>query len=111
MDNQHKCGGMHGGPEGRRNAEEEKNHLDQTAELWEKAFWQALHEARVELLKEEIKKVWGPSLTGTAAGVAASMHDEWKAFWARKKDLLASPEHEAHDRIVDLVREDLKRLT
>ena len=61
-----------------------QDHLDYTAGLWDKAFWQALHEVRVDLLKSKIKSSWGKNMEETAAAVVDTMHKEWKE--AKKKE-------------------------
>ena len=92
-----------GGPE----IDEEPDHLEHTAHQWEKAFWQALHEVRVEIMKEKIKAAWGENMAATASGVLLAFDAEWKEFQAKQ----AAEEKEAAlgDAIKAAVKEGLKK--
>lgn len=63
-----------------RDEEKEVDHLEQTAQLWESAFFQALQETRVEFLKSKIKASWGKNFDAMAKVVVDSMYKEWKEF-------------------------------
>lgn len=64
---------------------EPEDHLDQSAAAWERAFWKALHEVRVEMMKERIRAAWGEGMKQTADGVLAAMHADWKKFREREE--------------------------
>lgn len=83
------------------------DHLERTAQEWEQAFWQALHEVRVELLKEKIKKSWGPNMGKTADGVVEAMEDGWKAF--RDREAQREEEKNVFGVIMETVREGMKK--
>ena len=106
--NQPQDGGCDRGPGGGApRIQEEPDHLEHTAQLWEKAFWQALHEVRVELMKERIKAAWGANMAPTADAVLEAFHAEWKEFQAKEaeKEKAAGPVAALKDKI----KEGLKK--
>lgn len=58
---------------------------EMAAGLWKKAFYAALFQAHVEVLKEKIRKNWGPKLDKTADAVLESMDAQWAAALSRAK--------------------------
>jgi hypothetical protein len=56
------------------------SHENETAQQWERAFWQALGELQTEAVKAKLKAVWGKKLDQTAAAVVDVMLQEWKSF-------------------------------
>ena len=78
-ENDNEEGGERGGPGG-ENGRDRGDHLDQTAALWEQAFYQALQELRVEFVKARIKAAWGKNLDATSKEVFTAMFEEWKEF-------------------------------
>src|SRR5437762_147868 len=82
--NQENCGRGRGERDRRQNQDEEPDHLEHTAKLWDKAFWQALHEVRVDLMKEKIKAALGENMASTASSVLQAFEAEWKEFQAKE---------------------------
>ncbi len=99
------CRQAHG--ENSREGGEPEDHLDQSAAAWERAFWKALHEVRVEMMKERIRAAWGEGMKETADGVLAAMHADWKKF----RELEAAEEAKAGPReaLRAVLKEGLKR--
>ncbi len=87
-----------------------EDHLDHTTQLWERAFWRALEELRVEILKDKIRAAWGPAMGKTAEQVVAAMSEEWKEFHARearrKEQASEAPQR---DRIREVLEKALKK--
>ena len=54
-------------------------------EMWKKAFREALYQAKVETLKEKIKKSWGAKFDKGADIVLESMEAQWSAMLAKGK--------------------------
>ena len=98
-------GGPPAGP-GRCGPHDRIGHSEQA---WERAFEQALHEIRVELIKAEIKTLWGAQLQATAKGAAEALHADWKKFWSEHKEDLEPEVGEPGQRIRDLIREQIKK--
>lgn len=63
-----------------------EDHLEQTAAAWERAFFRALHEVRVEMMKERIKASWGKGMKETADGALAAMLADWKKFREQEEE-------------------------
>lgn len=55
------------------------------AGMWKDAFRQALFQAKVETLKEKIKKGWAAKLDKGADAVLESMEAQWNAALSRAK--------------------------
>ena len=92
-----------GGPEGA------EDHLDYTAGLWEKAFWQSLHEVRVEFLKERIRDAWGKGMKETSEAVLEAMLAEWKRFQEQEEQRSQTREEGPRERIKDYFRKALRK--
>jgi len=71
--------------------------VEKSAQKWTGAFFQAMKETQVDLLKEKIKKAWGSDLDKQADAVIKAMGNFWCATLARAKSQ------------VDL-REDIKKI-
>src|SRR6185295_8446192 len=86
------------------------DHLDETAREWQEAFFQALHEVRVEALKSKIKSAWGKNIDGTAKEVLAAMFAEWKEFQkeqeAKKTD---EKKPDARQGLKDILKKGMKK--
>ena len=74
----HCCGGHAHGGSG-------DDHVEQTTQMFQQAFWQAYRELSVEALKSKMKKAWAPRIDKIADAVVRSMEDEWKAFHRHEK--------------------------
>jgi hypothetical protein len=86
----------------------EGDHLDQTVGLWKQAFFEALQEVRVELLKARIKAACGRNMEETAKAVFDSMLKEWKE--TRKKAEEAAKTQEEPELDVDqALKEAIKK--
>ena len=57
-----------------------RDHDEQAAQMWEQAFFTALRQVRVDILKEKIRKAWGKQMESVADEVMEAMEEEWKAF-------------------------------
>jgi hypothetical protein len=55
------------------------------AKMWKKAFFEAMHEAHVAILKSKIEKAWGPMMDKTADGLLASMETFWQSMQGQAK--------------------------
>ena len=106
QDQGHWGGGPHHHDDERE--EEDQDHAEETARAWERAFWEALHEVRVGLLKTEIEARFGGHLKEVAKGVAEAMHAEWREYWAEQEEKL-KPETGARRRIKDLIKKSIAK--
>ena len=67
--------------------------------MWKKAFFEAMHEVHVDLLKAKIQKAWGPMMDQAADALLESMG----AFWQSKLAEIRAHEagegfkHKLHD--------------
>jgi hypothetical protein len=97
----------HGGQDPEEREERVIDHLEYTTRLWEKAFFEALHEVRVDLMKEKIKAAWGENMGQTASSVLEAFQGEWKKFQEEeaKKEKEAGPVAAIKDKI----KEGLKK--
>lgn len=57
--------------------------IDQAAEMWQKGFFCAMKEAQKEILKEKIRKAWGPVLEKEADAVLEAMGTHWQSVLAQ----------------------------
>ena len=99
-----------GGPQqrpGQDDQQEKADHLEHTADLWEKAFWQALHEVRVDFMKEKIKAAWGKNMGQTASAVLDAFHAEWKEF--QEKEEQKAKEAGPADALKKRIKDGLKK--
>jgi hypothetical protein len=97
------CGGPGPGPRG------PEDRIAYSARAWRSAFDEAMHELRVDLIKEEIRALWGTQLQATAKGAAASMHADWKKYWTENKEELEAELGEPERQIRDVVRQEIKK--
>lgn len=56
--------------------------IDCAAGMWNESFVQAMRQAQVEILKEKIKKAWGPLLDQSADAALESMGACWQSMIA-----------------------------
>lgn len=59
--------------------------IEKSVEMWSSAFFIAMKEASVDVLKEKIKKNWGHVLDKKADAVLAAMDTHWKSVLAQGK--------------------------
>jgi hypothetical protein len=59
--------------------------VDKSIEIWSQSFFQAMKGAQVDILKEKIRKNWGPVLDQQADAVLAAMGTHWHAMLAQGK--------------------------
>lgn len=59
--------------------------VDKGLELWQKAFFSAMHEVHVDILKEKIRKAWGPQLDKSSDAVIDAMGVHWQSFMNQAK--------------------------
>ena len=62
--------------------------LETSIGLWKSAFFQAMKETHVEVLKEKIKKAWGDKLDKQADAVVEAMGIQWQSWLAAGKSKL-----------------------
>jgi hypothetical protein len=60
--------------------------------MWQASFMQAMRETQTEIIKEKIKKAWGPMMEQAANGVIESMGACWEAMIAGIKAAEAKQE-------------------
>jgi hypothetical protein len=53
--------------------------------MWNSSFFEAIKKAQVEILKEKIKKSWGPMMDKEADLILESMDVKWKSMVAGSK--------------------------
>lgn len=59
--------------------------VEKAAGLWQAAFFEAMKQAHVEVLKAKILKAWGPKLDKSADVVLEAMEAQWKAALVKGK--------------------------
>jgi hypothetical protein len=57
--------------------------VEKSAEMWQKAFFCAMKEASTDILKEKIRKAWGPVLEKEADAVVEAMGVHWRSILAQ----------------------------
>jgi hypothetical protein len=70
--------------------------VEKATDLWNRAFFVAMKEAQVDILKEKIRASWGGKLEKEADAVLASMAAHWQSMLAQAKarhDLQESLKH------------------
>ena len=77
--------------------------LDKATEMWTKAFFQAMKEAHVEVLKAKIIKGWGAKLDKSADAVLETMETCWQSMVAQAK-----AKADLRDRLANAMRESKK---
>lgn len=53
--------------------------------MWSGAFFQALNQVQVELLKAKIQKAWGSQMDKAAEAVLEAMGAQWQSMMAQSK--------------------------
>ena len=53
--------------------------------VWSSAFFAAMHQVQIELLKGKIQKAWGPKMDKAADAVVESMGVQWQSMLAQSK--------------------------
>ena len=103
-------GGPGGGPGRGERRQGQGDHLEETAREWEEAFYQALHEVRVEALKAGIKAAWGKNIAATSKDVIAAMFAEWKEFQKEQETKKAEVKKpESRTGIKDILRKGMRK--
>ena len=59
--------------------------IEKSAEMWQKAFFCAMKEASKDILKEKIRKSWGPVLEKEADAVLETMGAHWQSLLAQAR--------------------------
>jgi hypothetical protein len=59
--------------------------VESAQELWNKAFFRAMHEAHTDILKEKIRKAWGPQLDKIADATVEAMGVAWHSMLTQAK--------------------------
>ena len=59
--------------------------VEKSVGLWTSAFFQAMKEAQVEILKQKIQKAWGSLLDKEGDAVIAAMGAHWRALLTQAK--------------------------
>ena len=59
--------------------------IEKGIELWQSSFFQAMKSAQVDILKEKIRKNWGPVLDKEADAVLAAMETHWHSVLNQAK--------------------------
>lgn len=98
-----------GGPEGGQGGCAQPDRIGHSAAQWKRAFDEALHEIRVELIKKEIAARWGAQLEATAKGAADAMHADWKKHWTENPDELKAELDDPDRKVRDIIRAEIKK--
>lgn len=113
MNGQGHDGPGHGGPQHQQHQERREcgpeDRIDHSARQWRRAFDDALHELRVELVKKEIRAIWGAQLEATAKGAADAMREDWKKYWSEHGDDLEPEVKDAGSKVRDVIRAEIKK--
>ena len=59
--------------------------MEQSARMWQKAFFQAMKEAQTDILKEKIRKQWGSFMDKEADAIITAMGVHWQSMLAQAK--------------------------
>ena len=59
--------------------------IEKATQLWTCAFFEAMKQAHVEVLKAKILKAWGPKLDKSADAVLETMETQWQSMLAQGK--------------------------
>lgn len=59
--------------------------LEAAVEMWQSAFFEAMHEVQVDILKEKIRKDWGDLLEKKGDAIMESMGIHWQTVLQQAK--------------------------
>ncbi len=59
--------------------------IEQSTELWTRSFFAAMREAQIDVLKEKIRKAWGPVMDKVADATVEAMGAHWQATLSQGK--------------------------
>ena len=59
--------------------------IEQAANIWKSAFFQAMKEVHVDILKAKIQKAWGTKMDKAADAVLEAMGVQWQSMLAQAK--------------------------
>jgi hypothetical protein len=59
--------------------------IESVTKMWQSAFFVAMKEAKVDILKEKIRKSWGPMLDKGADATVESMGIYWESILSQAK--------------------------
>ena len=59
--------------------------VETATKMWKQAFFQAMKEAHVEVLKAKIHKAWGPKMDKAADVVLEAMEAQWSSMLGKAK--------------------------
>lgn len=59
--------------------------VEGAVEMWQQAFFQAIKGTQVDILKEKIRKEWGPMMDKEANAVIKAMGAQWQAMISQAK--------------------------
>ncbi len=68
-----------------RSLQEQCCPVEKATEMWQKAFFCAMKETSVDILKEKIRKEYGPVMEKKAAAVVEAMGVHWQSLMAQGK--------------------------
>lgn len=59
--------------------------IESATKMWQSAFFVAMKEAKVDILKEKIRKTWGPMLDKGADATVEAMGIYWESVLSQAK--------------------------
>ena len=59
--------------------------IEKAAAMWQCAFFEAMKQAHVEVLKAKIHKSWGPKMDKAADAVLEAMEAQWQSMLVQGK--------------------------
>ncbi len=74
--------------------------IEQATAMWQSAFFQAMKEVHVGILKVKIQKAWGPKLEKSADAVLEAMETQWKSSLIKGK-----AQHELKEKLAKIMTE------
>ena len=74
--------------------------IEQATNLWKSAFFQAMKEVHVDILKAKIQKAWGPKLEKSADAVLEAMETQWKSSLTKGK-----AQHDLKEKLKNIMTE------
>jgi len=96
-------GGHHGCGQGRMAAMQDADPITMSQVMFQKAFFKALFEVKVEKLKKKIEERWGSNLDLAAEAVIEASGKEWEALGAT-----AQAKQELHSKLAAILTQKKK---
>lgn len=59
--------------------------VENSVDMWSSSFFQAMKQTQVEILKDKIKKAWGPLMDKEGDAIVQAMGTHWESMLAQAK--------------------------